>query len=671
MKNLAIFFSLLLFFGCSKDDNNTTSDENPNQQDAEVAENVVVISNENSDLISSETDLSNGIYILEFENDPPEVNIDDIIVGDEGEGFLRKIVSIDTNGNSLTLETTQATLDDLFNNASLEFTSDISESSRSGNRRDSEITINYAKNGVTVMDDGVDYNFSNTTLYDNSGLTFKITSGTAKFNPSLHFKADYTLFGGLDYFNFETDNATLEIDCDLLLNASGSVNLPEFSTTLIDFDKKITILLGGAPVIVTINTELIAELNAGIDASASVTSGFTNNYSFTSSIKHEDDIWTANFDLDSDLTPKDINFNGEVNLAQNLTITPKVTVKLYSVIGPYCEPKMTEDFTLNVASPSLDWDSELKVGLDLTTGFIITIMDHNITPYSRTDNFEDTIWSAPKTLEIISGNGQNGTQEEALTNPLVVKVTDLLGNPISNVPVYYTITEGDGTVENESVTSVMTDGNGLAQAIWTLGNASPSQTVEVTVKKANGADIQTPVTFNATSESTIFIDPRDGKEYNLVTIGNQTWFAENLNYDSGSGACYDNNTENCDTYGRLYSWSAANSACPDGTHLPSSFEWEELVTNLGGSDIAGGKMKSTTLWSSPNTGATNESGFSALPGGSWTTYPPPSGSYGNSPGLGYWWTSDQNNVVLSATDENVATASPNTEFKFSCRCLLD
>lgn len=671
MKNLAIFFILLLFFGCSKDEPNSVSDENPYHQNDEVAENVIVISEDNSNLISSETDLSNGIYIIEFESDAPEVAIDDIIIGVEGEGFLRKIVSVNTSGNSLTLETSQATLDDIFNNATIEFNSDISESSRSANRTESGVTVNYAKDGITVMDDGIDFNFSNTTLYDDNDLTFQITNGNVRFNPNLYFKADYSFFGGLDYVDFGTDNATLDIDCDFSLSASASVNLPEFSTTLVDFDKNLSVLVAGIPVIITINTELIAELNAGIEATFTTSTGFTNNYTLTSGVKNEDDIWSGNFDINSGITDKPINIDGQVNFSQNLTITPKISVKFYGIVGPYCIPEMTEDFNLNLNAATLDWDSDLKVGLDVTTGINVTIFEVDYDPYTRTDNFGYTLWNTPETLEIISGNGQNGTQEEALTDPLVVKVTDLLGNTISNVPVYFTVTEGDGTVDDENITSVMTDDNGLAEVIWTLGDSSPSQTVEVTVKKANGADIQTPLTFDATSESTIFIDPRDGQEYNLVTIGNQTWFTENLNYASGSGACYDNNSENCDTFGRLYSWSTAYSACPDGTHLPSSFEWEELVTNLGGSDIAGGKMKSTTLWSSPNTGATNESGFSALPGGNWTTYPPPSGSYGNSPSLGYWWTSDQNNVVLSASGENVATASPNTEFKFSCRCILD
>ena len=134
-----------------------------------------------------------------------------------------------------------------------------------------------------------------------------------------------------------------------------------------------------------------------------------------------------------------------------------------------------------------------------------------------------------------------------------------------------------------------------------------------------------------------FSDSRDGKVYKTVTIGEQTWLAENLAYlpvvypsNIGSSSAlyyvndyygYDINeaiiTTNYQIYGALYNWPAALVACPIGWHLPSDYEWNELVDYLGGEDVAGGKLKSTgiTHWISPNEGATDESNFRALPGG--------------------------------------------------------
>ncbi|MBC8315918.1 MAG: PEGA domain-containing protein [Bacteroidetes bacterium] len=114
-----------------------------------------------------------------------------------------------------------------------------------------------------------------------------------------------------------------------------------------------------------------------------------------------------------------------------------------------------------------------------------------------------------------------------------------------------------------------------------------------------------------------FTDVRDGEKYEYVIIGNQTWMAENLFYYTPNSFCYDNKISNCRIYGRLYSQEDAMKACPKGWHLPSDEEWTILIEFLGGKDISGGKLKEAepSQWKPPNTGATNSSGFSALPGG--------------------------------------------------------
>ena len=134
-------------------------------------------------------------------------------------------------------------------------------------------------------------------------------------------------------------------------------------------------------------------------------------------------------------------------------------------------------------------------------------------------------------------------------------------------------------------------------------------------------------------------DARDGKTYNTVLIGTQCWMAQNLNIGTkvlGSANqtnngiiekyCYNDDENNCAVYGGLYQWDEAmqysttegvKGICPTGWHLPTDAEWTTLTTFLGGESIAGGKMKEAGLthWASPNTGATNSSGFTALPGG--------------------------------------------------------
>jgi|GEM_PF-3906355 len=112
----------------------------------------------------------------------------------------------------------------------------------------------------------------------------------------------------------------------------------------------------------------------------------------------------------------------------------------------------------------------------------------------------------------------------------------------------------------------------------------------------------------------ILTDPRDGKLYKTIQIGNQIWMAENLNFENDRSWC-----KECDIYGRMYNFEGAKAACPPGWHLPTQEEWEELIQQLGGARIAGDKMKSLTRWKTPdsiapeNFGATNEIAFAGIP----------------------------------------------------------
>ncbi len=119
-------------------------------------------------------------------------------------------------------------------------------------------------------------------------------------------------------------------------------------------------------------------------------------------------------------------------------------------------------------------------------------------------------------------------------------------------------------------------------------------------------------------ETGSFTDKRDGKEYKSVKIGDQWWMSENLKYKTSNGCLvYEGVEKYQETYGYLYTWETALKVCPDAWHLPSDAEFEKLSNFLGGADEAGGKLKEagTTHWNSPNAGATNSSGFSALAAG--------------------------------------------------------
>jgi uncharacterized protein (TIGR02145 family) len=216
-------------------------------------------------------------------------------------------------------------------------------------------------------------------------------------------------------------------------------------------------------------------------------------------------------------------------------------------------------------------------------------------------------------------------------------------------------------------------------------NNHGTYTVSLSVLNSDGNDFETKSDFITVTEVPIFVTDIDGNIYSTIEIGSQIWMAENLKVtkfpdgadipyitdniewqqlqdnSTDKAYCYYNNNLNGegDIYGALYTWAAAmngapssatvpsnvQGVCPDGWHLPSSDEWWILINGLGGKTIAGGKLKESGIshWNF-NEGATNESGFTALPGGYRFGY---DGSFYTVSNFGYWW---------DATEEFESTA---------------
>lgn len=187
--------------------------------------------------------------------------------------------------------------------------------------------------------------------------------------------------------------------------------------------------------------------------------------------------------------------------------------------------------------------------------------------------------------------------------------------------------------------------------------------------------------------------------YPSVTICSQKWMDKNLDvttYRNGdtiayvtnstawaaltTGAwCYYNNDPSTNaTYGKLYNWYAVNDSrglTPAGWHVPSDAEWTILETCLGGSSVAGGAIKvtGTTTWTSPNTGATNSSGFAGLPGGLRNNV----GQFLSVGGNSYWWSSTENFTSfawfrsLVYSNGSIGSSYTTKQYGFSVRCIRD
>jgi len=233
--------------------------------------------------------------------------------------------------------------------------------------------------------------------------------------------------------------------------------------------------------------------------------------------------------------------------------------------------------------------------------------------------------------------------------------------------------------------------------IWDLNNLHPDSLYFLRVYA---------ITQNDTiySDNKIFFTHRenavkdiDGNFYNTVNIGDQEWLAEDLKtsrLNDGSAIVFANNTNWIGSVipmysyygndsvnysfprGKLYNWYAVNTnrLCPAGWHIPSNDEWKELEATLGGSSVAGGKLKTpgTMLWHYPNINATNESGFSAFPAG----FRKSNGDWFFADYFTYWWSTGFTDsfptswYVYHATG-NLYNQSIAKEYGYCVRCIRD
>lgn len=234
-------------------------------------------------------------------------------------------------------------------------------------------------------------------------------------------------------------------------------------------------------------------------------------------------------------------------------------------------------------------------------------------------------------------------------------------------------------------------------AFGTVLSVGANQNLKVDFTPTDAVNYNTAtktVTINVTEITDI-----DGNVYHAVTIGTQVWMVENLkttkyrdgtsipnvtdntawvNLTTGAYCDYNNTPSNSDTYGRLYNWYAVSDAhniAPTGWHVPTHEEWTTLTTYLGGEIVAGGKLKEigNTHWISTNFEVTNETGFTALPGGRREL----DGVFYFIGFYGYWWSDTEYARTLALCHKmfycytyTFCTAYER-EFGFSVRCIRD
>lgn len=269
-----------------------------------------------------------------------------------------------------------------------------------------------------------------------------------------------------------------------------------------------------------------------------------------------------------------------------------------------------QDASISINSQTLTTD---------TSGLATVSLSNGTYPYTIAADGYNDITDGSLTVN-------NGAVDESIS--MHTNVPMVTTNEITNIKITTAysggniIFDGDSLIEERGVcwstsnnptldNNKTTTGEGTRDFSSIIVGLLANTTYYVRAYAVSGVDtVYGNVTSFITQDWNYFTDDRDGKTYKTVTLGSQIWMAENLNFAASGSWTYSDGE-----YGRYYTWNTATNVCPIGWHLPSSDEWNELAEYLGGYSIAGGKLKEagTEHWRNPNTGATNESDFSALP----------------------------------------------------------
>jgi len=686
---------LTLNLSCKKD---KVEDSPQKIGDVVIPNEVKVIDSQtwNKNFISLDS-VSKAITFSKDISSSQSVKTGDIIVSSAGEGLLRKVKSVSTVGNSITVQTESATLTDAIQKGLIEFKQPLNVSRIK--------SIKYFYGGIKLNKGNIgdlkagSQNWEiNTVLYDNDGnpsTTYDQIKLVGTFN------CDWQLIGRIDIglleglkevkFGFESsENLDLQLIAGLQYNFEKSYKLATVYFT------PFVVQVGVVPVVFTPQLDIYAGIEG--NANGSVTTGISQNISFNAGMQYlKNQGWSPFTSLNKSLNFQPPTLN--VNAGASAYIKPELSVKVYSVVGPYANLKLYERLDANILETPW-W--KLNAGIKMNAGVKVDILDKFLLECTINDLLKYEVMLSQSTTPPISKPSVTTTNITSYTSSSATVGGNVVtegGVAITERGVYW------GTSSNPETTGTKLQiGSGTGSYTSSLSGLTASTTYYVRAYATNsvGTAYGSQVSFVTTSA--IFygsVSDVDGNSYSTVTIGTQVWMAENLRTTkykdntaiplvtdntawfnlSTPGYCWYNNDAATykGTYGALYNWYTVNTGklCPTGWHVPTDAEWTTLTTYLGGEGIAGGKLKETgtSHWLGPlNTGATNTTGFTAVPGGSRAFF----GAFdGGIRGIGDWWSSTESSTagawyrIMSNFLTSVDRSDSPKRSGLSVRCVRD
>lgn len=698
---------IIIFFvttiQCKKKQEAPTADPkeqtNPatNQNDITIWENVKVIDTTFLKLNFLKSNLDLGEYVFD-KLQPITVQPNDVIVGAENEGYIRRVLTVKDYANQITLTTAPGNMEDVFKSGSFKFTSDMSNM-QSLHRVE-----------------GLNYSVSNKSLKTSTSLSLDLVSGNLTFDPKWNFDWRFSE-RGLESFVMSAEGSTYSASANIKATAKAKTEIFNKTDTILSSFKKVVFRVPvPVPIIGVINVPVVVLLNFtwAVDYSGSVSSDLNSDISIESkgplsvAINYHEKQWNNSLNFRPTTTFNAEMPNGPVAASLQYGHRPIFSAKFYGLEGPYLSVALNSQTKGTVSIPDVNWDFKVEGWVKTEIGGDGKILTKQFSELKSSWETERISYNIPYLMRKISGDNQIGELDKPLTKPVKVQVLDSQKKPAKNVKVYFTVKSGNGSVESAIV---HTDDEGYAETTWKLGNSiiELTQYLEVRAKSGDNKDLQTsPIEFAATGGEVL--KDIDGNIYKIIKIGNQVWMAENLKtsrlndstiipldlYSNNLDTTVDNtftpkmyypfgNEAGVQATGALYNWFTVNTnkLCPIGWHVPSREEFT-VLENMNPLDLM-----TIDNWVGNVSPTNNKSGFSAIPS---TYHWWLKGSYVSQNHDARWWGRELSNeyayngkakhttatIFYLSTGNELSPESPtsgifngNTSYGLSIRCIKD
>lgn len=466
----------ILVFSCKKDnpDNSETAPVTPDNP-AVVSDNHLVVDSTLQDLVSSEQQIQEGIFVFNLSGGEI-AEVGDILIGTQQNGFLRKVIGVEEAAGQVIYSTEFASMSEVFSGG--------------------EVSLSIDPNDSYQYRSNLAYGFNNVMVYNQGGTAIAASGSIGldipEFDASISFNDNF----GVSNCGFSMPGASFSGEVTFNVNSSGAVSFLEDEIVLAGFTRPFYGTFGVLPVAGVITTDFVLKCSADISTAVNQVIQFENHSPISFECSYNDGVWSSNLGYQPNLEVQLGPVSGNAQLSFHAELTPTIKVEFYNVIGPYGSLSLNNDAIAAVQSPSLDWHYSSEVFMSSIIGVSATIFDQELVNYNTSWASPSLLYKTPYTIEMTSGNNQSGFPNTYLENPIQVRVKDSNGNAQSNVPVYFEVVSGGGEV---SADQVLTDAGGLAEVLWELGS-DVIQQVQVTARDGSGSNlISSPVTFTANS----------------------------------------------------------------------------------------------------------------------------------------------------------------------------